>query len=172
MSGMAGGTPPGEVAAPAGKPKRASRRPGLGLVVGLVIGVVAVSGALVAVVSASGDEDPPRESRDLPAGPRRFEHQYPASYDGPVWVTVDAADAGARTVTIRWGDYQRVVMHEGSAPHAYVFDKSADAPGEEVPTFVIVDPSAEVAFDWGPTPPADADDVNSDWSRIPTTSDD
>ena len=169
MSGMAGGPPPGDVAAPAGEPERASRRPGLGLVVGVAIGVIAVSGALLAVVSGSGGDDPPerRPPPDATAEAGRFEHQYPAAYDGPVWVTVDAPDAAPRTVTIRWGDYQRVVMHEGSAPHAYVFDKSANEPGEEKPTFVIVEPAAEVAFASGPTPPSDADDVNRDWSPIP-----
>lgn len=171
MSGMAGGPPPGGVAAPAGEPKRASRRPGLGLVVGVVIGVIAVSGALFAVVSAAGDDDSPEREPppDAASEPGKFEHQYPATYDGPVWVTVDAPDATPRTVTIQWGDYQRVVMHEGAEPHAYVFDKSANEPGEEVPTFVIVEPAAEVEFASGPTPPADADDVNRDWSLIPGT---
>jgi hypothetical protein len=134
----------------------------------LVVGVIAVSGALIAVVSASGDGDEPKPGR--PVEESSYDHEFPADYAGPVWITVDAADAGARTITIAWGPWERRIIHEDAGPVTYVFTKNPPSPDDEnVPTTVTVEPAARVEFGNGPTPPAGAVDVNADWTSADDT---
>jgi hypothetical protein len=167
MSG-AGEPPSAPAAVEEGRDETRPPRPGLGLVVGLVVGVIAVSGALFAVASGTGDDE---TTRERVARSSTYGHEFPADYAGPVWVTVDAVDATAHTVTIAWGPWERRIIHEDEAPVTYVFTKNPPEPGDEnVPTTVTVEPDAEVTFGNGPTPPADAVDVNADWTATDDTS--
>lgn len=152
------------------------RRVLVGLV-GVVLGVLGVSGALLAVLHDRDREDDPEpepdgteEEQSGVEAEAELSHTFPAEYDGPVWVTVDAADGGTRTVTISWGPWQRVISHAEEEPVTYVFDKNPTAAGDEtVPTSVRVEPAAEVEFGSGTEVPEGAQDVNQDW--IPSAED-
>jgi hypothetical protein len=148
-----------------GEPGLAGRRRGWLVVIGVAVGVIAMSGALLAVLNegdAGGDGSSPTTTR--PPERTRWQHEWPASYAGDVWITVDAPDAGARTVTIRWGPWQRQIVHDGDEPATYVFTKNVTLPGEEtVPTTVTVEPGATITFGSG-EPPAASVDVNDDWT--------
>jgi hypothetical protein len=144
----------------------APRPLGTGRAVGLVVVAIAVSGALFAVAGVVGD-DPTRERV---ARSSTYGHEFPADYAGPVWVTVDAVDATAHTVTIAWGSRERRIVHEDAEPVTYVFTKAPPGPGgESVPTTVTVEPDAVVTFGNGPAPPADAVDVNADGTSTDDT---
>lgn len=147
---------------------------------GLAIGVVVASGALAAVLhDRGGDGDDgggggrdARRSEASPAGAEQTtetSYEWPNTYAGPVWITVDAPDAVPRTITIRWGPWERRIIHEAADPVTYEFAKSPDDLGEPtVPTLVRVEPGAEVTFGSGSTPPPDAVDVNPGWTRTDT----
>lgn len=162
MSGAAG-PPPGGAAAP-GREEERLRRLGRGTIAGLVIGVIVVSGALVAVVAGPGGGGD-GGGGEAPPGPAEFTHTYPAAYDGPVWVTVSPPDGGVRTVTIDWGPWQRRVVHQGAEPASYWFSKGVDEAGEPAALTVTVEPGAEVEFHRG-EPPAGATDVRKEWVRV------
>ena len=145
-----------------------SRRIWVGIV-GLAIGIIAVSGALVAVLHDRADSgiDPDDEAPELPEGATEDSHQWAAEYDGPVWITVDAEDASTRTVTIRWGPWERRIIHATAEPTTYVFDKRAnDAVNVVEPATVRIEPGAEVEFYSGEEIPADAEDVNTGWIQV------
>lgn len=157
-----------------GRARSHSRRPGrLWAWVGTtVLGAVAVSGALVAVLhqrdDPNGSDRPAGASPGQPpaAGRRHWQHEWAASYAGPVWITVDPPDDVPRTITITWGPWQRQLLHDGAAPKTYSFEKSPTGQGEEtVPTSVDVDPAAVVMFGSG-TPPDGAVDVKAGWTRV------
>lgn len=135
---------------------------------GLVIGAVAVSGALAAVLYERGDtgngdsdddDDGDRPELELAA---EWEHAFPESYSGPVWITVQAPDEATRTITIVWGPWQRTILHRGTEPVSYLFGKGE---GPTVPTWVGTEPEAQITFHRG-TPPDGAVDVNADWERV------
>jgi hypothetical protein len=156
--------PDSDVAAGASEPSDGRRSRGRAWL-GLAVGIVIVSGALVVVLNdpddEGGDGDPVPSVRTPGQGASQSIFEWPASYAGPVWITVDAADAAPRTITIRWGPWERRIVHEGADPVTYEFSKN---PGETVPTTVRVDPAAEVSFGSG-TPPVDAVDVNAGWTQ-------
>lgn len=142
---------------------------------GLAIGILVVSGALVAVFhdregddgGDGGEDDRRRAAAAAAAEPTEASHEWPSSYAGPVWITVDAGDTTPRTIVIRWGPWERRIIHESADPVTYEFAKSPDDVGEPtVPTAVRVEPGAEVTFGSGATPPADAVDVNAGWTRV------
>jgi hypothetical protein len=148
---------------------------------GLLIGVVAVSGALIAVVhDRGGDAGDAGRAGDADRAAARsgpvatsharteWTHEWSAAYSGPVWITVDAGDAGVRTVVIRWGPWQRRIVHETADPVTYVFKKDPTRAGDRlVPTTIHVEPGAEVAFGQGATPPTNSIDVNDGWTAAP-----
>lgn len=143
--------------------------------IGTVLGAVAVSGALVAVLHQSdgdsGDRPAGASEQVGPppaAGRQHWKHEWPATYAGPVWITVDPPDDVPRTVTITWGPWQRQILHDDAAPVTYLFGKSPTAAGDAtVPTAVDVDPAAVVTFGSG-TPPPEAVDINDGWTRVST----
>lgn len=154
----------------------AGRRPlrRRGVWAGLVIGVVAVSGALAAVVYAGGDDDSAegREASARPDEPVEASHEWPADYTGQVWITVTAPDDAPRSVTIRWGPWERRIVHDSAEPVTYWFTKAPPEPGDvNVPTTVRVDPGAQVAFDLG-APPVGAVDASTDWDPAADAGDD
>jgi hypothetical protein len=121
--------------------------------VGVIVGAAAVSGALVAQLRKS----------DEPPAPTSWGYTWPAEVSGQVWITVDAEDAATRTVTIRWGPWERPILHTTADPMTYVFTKDPTPPGEDpVPITVDVVPGATVEFGNGP-PPTPNEDVNADW---------
>jgi hypothetical protein len=123
------------------------------VLVGLVVGAVAFSGALLALVRKGDEPDPAN----------RWVHTWPAEVSGEVWFTVDAEDAGNRSVTIRWGPWVRPITHASADPVTYVFTKELTPEGESpVPITVDVAPGADVVFGDGP-PPSPFEDVNADW---------
>ena len=138
-----------------------------GIWVGLAIGVVAVSGALAAVLyggdgGADGSGSAARQGED-PNGPVEVSHEFPASYGGQVWITISAADDAPRSVTIRWGPWERRLVHESDGPVSYWFTKNPPQPGDEnVPATVRIEPRAEVEFAQG-TPPVGAVDASTEW---------
>jgi hypothetical protein len=155
VSGSAEATGPGATAAD-------RRRRHRGIWAGLIIGVVAAAGALVAVLqdSGGGDRDGPPAPVD---GPIEATHEFPADYGGQVWITVVAPDAAPRSVSISWGPWEKRFVHESEDPQAYWFTKHEPQPGDEsVPATVRVDPAAEVTFDQG-TPPIGALDRSTGW---------
>jgi hypothetical protein len=176
MSGQADGTPDGSAMpddhAADGDDHAAdgdgeSRRIWVGIV-GLAIGIIAVSGALVGVLydrDESGD-DADDETPELPEVATESSFTWPAAYAGPVWITVVAEDAGTRTVTIVWGPWQRRITHATAEPVTYVFDKDANGADEAVPATVRIEPGADVEFGSGEEPPADAEIVNSGWTSV------
>jgi hypothetical protein len=135
-----------------------------------MIGVLVVSGAVWAVLhgdnedeegEAEGREPPP----DLPEA-TSTDHLFPPEYTGPVWITVDADDATPRDVTIRWGTYERIVVHQSGDPVSYEFAKEREETADtNVPAEVEIDPGAEVEFHHG-DPPDDAIDVNEGWLLV------
>jgi hypothetical protein len=126
------------------------------VLVGVIVGAVAVSGALVAQQ---------RESDEPPAA-TTWRHTWPAEVSGDVWITVDAEDSATRTITIRWGPWQRPILHSTADPVTYVFTKDPTPPGEDpVPITVDVVPGATVEFGDGP-PPSPNEDVNADWVPV------
>ncbi|HEV7761193.1 MAG TPA: hypothetical protein VGO78_19435 [Acidimicrobiales bacterium] len=130
---------------------------------GLVIGIVVMSGALLAVLH---DRDSSDDSAPRPQAKTEWTHHYPAKYVGPVWITVDAPDDAPRTLVIRWGGYQKRIHHDVDEPTIYVFNKdSVDAGGKSVPTTIHVEPGAVVTFDQGPNPPVGSQDVNGGWQE-------
>ena len=123
------------------------------VLVGVIVGAVAVTGALAAQQ---------RESDEPPAA-TTWRHTWPAEVSGDVWITVDAEDAATRTITLRWGPWQRPILHSTADPVTYVFTKDPTPPGEDpVPITVDVVPGATVEFGDGP-PPRPNEDVNADW---------
>lgn len=144
----------------------------------MVVGALVVAGAVAAVLHGpegtdtvgdgpAGDreiEDGEIEDGEVTAEGRRprWEHEYPTSYTGPVWITVTAPDDVARTVTIDWGPWRRRIVHDGTGPVSYRFTKD---PGPTVPTVVHVEPAATVQFGSGRPPPEGATDVNAGWER-------
>jgi hypothetical protein len=164
MSGPAEGT--------AGLGRRSGRR---GAWAGLVIGIIVVSGAVVAVLHDHGDDgdgDGREASPQQQDEPVEISHEWPAAYGGQVWITITAADAAPRSVTIRWGPWERHFVHESDEPLSYWFTKNAPKPGDEnVPTTVTVSPGADVAFDQG-TPPVGAIDQSTGWEPAPDDGDD
>jgi hypothetical protein len=135
-----------------------------GVWVGLVIGVIVVSGALLAVFQSGGDDEAPPQQAD---GPREFTHEFPADYGGQVWITVTSPDDSPRQVTIRWGPWEKRFVHESDEPLTYWFTKDPPKPGaENVPVTVTVDPGADVTFDQG-TAPLEAIDKSTEWDEAP-----
>jgi hypothetical protein len=143
--------------------------------VGTILGAIAVSGALIAVLhqrDQGNDGDRPAGATDETGPPKatgrqHWQHEFPDGYAGPVWITVDPPDDLPRTITITWGPWQRQLLHDGNEPGTYLFAKSPTAPGEAtVPTSVDVDPAAVVTFGQGKSPPRDAVDVNEGWIRV------
>jgi hypothetical protein len=125
-----------------------------------VIGIVVMSGALLAVLHDRDSDDPPPE----PQAKTEWTHHYPADYAGPVWITVDAPDDAPRTLVIRWGPYQKRIHHDVAEPTIYLFNKdSVDASGESAPTTIHVEPGAVVTFGQGTNPPVGSLDVNDGW---------
>jgi hypothetical protein len=136
-------------------------------VIGGVLGAIAVSGGLVAVLGGtSGDADEPGGQVEGTLDGERVEwrHEFPEAHAGDVWITVEAADESPRTVTITWGEWQRRLSHDASGRQTYVFTKN---PGPTVETVVRAEPAAVVTFGTG-TPPAEAEDVNAGWTRVVT----
>jgi hypothetical protein len=134
--------------------------------VGLVIGIIAVSGALVAVLHDRGGED---EVSPPPDEAVKISHEWPAEYSGQVWITVDADDASPRSVTISWGPWERTFVHESADPLTYWFTKAPPKPGDaNVPATVRIEPGAGVTFGQGP-PAVGALDRSTGWDD---TSDD
>jgi hypothetical protein len=134
---------------------------------GLVIGIIAVSGAFVAVLHDrdGGDENEasPRQQDE----PVEVTHEFPPDYGGQVWITVEADDATPRSVTIRWGPWEKHFVHESDGPMSYWFTKDPPKPGDEsVPVTVRVEPGADVTFDQG-TPPVGALDKSTAWDPAP-----
>lgn len=141
-----------------------------GVWVGLVIGVIAVSGALVAVLQDSGGDDEPSPLPGGPIEPVEVTHEFPADYSGQVWITVTAADDAPRTVTIRWGPWERRFVHESPDPETYWFTKDPPQPGDEnVPTTVRIEPGADVVFDQG-SAPIGSFDMSTGWDHADETS--
>lgn len=158
MTGPAGGEPGATTNEPPG-----SRRRGW---LGLLIGVVAVSGALVAVLAKRDGGDDETEPRPQREEPTRVEHTWPDDYGGLVWIVVDAADDDTRIVTIQWGPWERRVSHAATEPVAYYFEKNPPQPGDvNVTMSVTVEPGAAVDFDYG-DPPDDAVNVAGDWTPV------
>jgi hypothetical protein len=136
----------------------------------MLVGVLVVSGAVWAVLHGDNEDDGEAEGRtpppDLPDA-TSTEHLFPADYVGPVWITVEAADATPRDVTIRWGTWERIIVHQSAEPLVYEFTKErAETAETNVPAVVEVDPGADVAFDQGTEAPEDAVDVNEGWLEI------
>lgn len=145
-----------------------SRRIWVGLV-GLAIGIIAVSGALVAVLHDRDDsgDDEDDAAPELPEGATEDSYEWPAEYAGPVWITVDAEDDSTRTVTIRWGPWQRRITHAKDEPTTYVFNKDANGvDNEAVPATVRIEPGADVEFGSGEDPPAESEVVDSGWTPV------
>lgn len=134
---------------------RGGARPRVLQLVGLVIGVVAVSGALLAILRRSDGPEPAAHWR----------HTWEAEVSGEVWITVDAETAETRRVDLHWGPFDRPILHTSADPMTYVFTKDRTPEGEDpVPITVDVAPGAVVTFGEG-APPAPFEDVNSDWVR-------
>jgi hypothetical protein len=131
---------------------------------GLVIGIIAVSGALVAVLHDRGGES---EASPQPDEAVKISHTWPATFGGQVWITVDADDATPRSVTIDWGPWERRFVHESADPVTYWFTKDPPKPGDDnVPATVRIEPGAKVTFDQGP-PPVGALDRSTGWEHAP-----
>lgn len=166
------------VAAPekgSGRRSRAGR-----MVAGFAVGLVVVAVAVVTVLSDRSSSGGDRGGGERVGGARqaaavktapteplpaaaRYRHVFDRDYVGPVWITVDAPDAGTRSVTIKWGPWQRRITHQGAEPVTYHFWKGITSGIEDVPpTTVVVDPGAEVVFGAGEIPQG-AIDVNKDW---------
>jgi hypothetical protein len=134
---------------------------------GALVGALAVSVAVLAVLNEQGDRGPAGgaggegEIAAEEPGQSLWRHTFPAAYQGPVWITVEAPDEEVRTVRIVWGAWQRHIVHEGSEPVTYHFLKGG---GPNIAVAVRVDPDATVTFDSGPEPPAGAEDVNAGWT--------
>ena len=150
--------------------QKGQRRRNRWWVVGGVVGALAVSGALVAVLNqpevarSEGGQGASARSDGVPAtepGQMLWRHTWPKSYSGPVWITVEADDDSDRDVLITWGALQRTIVHAGGAAKTYHFRKGDDA----VPIAVEVVPDATVTFDAGPQPPDGAIDINAGWFR-------
>jgi hypothetical protein len=134
-----------------------------------VIGIVVVSGAYVAVFHDSGDDGERASLRVQQQEEEAVEasHEWPAAYSGQVWITVTAADAAPRSVTIRWGPWERHFVHDSDEPVSYWFTKDPPKPGDEnVPATVRIEPGADVTFDQG-TPPVGAVDTSTGWDPAP-----
>jgi hypothetical protein len=135
-----------------------------------LIGVLVVSGAVWAVLHGDNEdesEDAERTPSPELADATSTDHLFPPEYIGPVWITVDAADATPRDVTIRWGDWERIIVHQSAEPVIYEFTKErAETAETNVAAEVEVDPGADVTFDQGPEAPEDAVDVNEGWLEI------
>jgi hypothetical protein len=122
---------------------------------GVAVGIAAVSGALMAMMR-KGEEPEPAN---------RWRHTWAAELSGQVWVTVDAEDSATRRVTLRWGPWQRQILHASADPVTYVTIKSPTPEGEDpVPITVDVNPGAVVTFGEGP-PPSPSEDVSQNWTR-------
>jgi hypothetical protein len=113
----------------------------------------------------SGSAARQRNEPDGLDGPVEVSHEFPASYGGQVWITISAADDAPRSVTIRWGPWERRLVHQSDGPVSYWFTKDPPKPGDEnVPTTVRIEPRAEVDFAQG-TPPVGAIDASNDWDH-------
>lgn len=130
-------------------------RPRVLQLVGLVLGVLAVSGALLAILRRS----------DGPEPATRWKHTWAAEVSGDVWITVDADGAETRRVDLHWGPFDRPILHTSADPMTYVFTKELTPEGQD-PVAITVDvrPGAVVTFGEG-SPPTPFEDVNSDWVR-------
>ncbi len=140
-----------------------------GVWAGLVIGIIAVSGAFVAVLHdrGGGNGEEASAQRQQQDEPVEVSHEWPATYGGQVWITVTAADAAPRSVTIRWGPWEKHFVHESDEPLSYWFTKDPPAPGaENVPATIRIEPGADVTFDQG-TPPVGAIDTSTGWEPAP-----
>ena len=95
-----------------------------------------------------------------------FEHTYPAEHEGPVWIRVQAPDGDRRTIRIRWGPHQRLIVHETPWAVTYAFRKGA---GPTVPTTVTVSSGSgvSVVFGKGLIAPIGSVDVNDGWTTEP-----
>jgi hypothetical protein len=138
--------------------------------IGGVAGALAVSGALLAVLYERGGREPAggdgmsggaTEQVDEEFGRTKWRHDFPDSYSGPVWITVESPDSRVRDVTINWGVWEKRFTHDGTEPASYRFSKD---PGPSVALTVKVEPGAKVTFSSG-TPPADAEDINAGWTK-------
>lgn len=80
-----------------------------------------------------------------------------------MWIRVEAPDDAVRTILIRWGPYQRMIVHETRRPTTYAFHKDA---GPTVPTTVTVSRGAgvRVTFGQGLLAPLGSVDVNDGWT--------
>jgi hypothetical protein len=137
-----------------------------------VIGIVAVSGALVAALHDGGgsgaderEAAPQRQDEPVEAS-----HEWPAAFSGQVWITITASDTAPRSVTIRWGPWEKRFVHESDEPVSYWFTKDPPKPGDQnVPATVRIEPGADVTFDQG-TPPVGSVDASIGWD--PASDDD
>jgi hypothetical protein len=131
-------------------------------VVGVAIGALLATVAALAMLSTdTSDAASTRTSISA-------DHLYPSEYGGDVWITVKAPDPHARTITITWGPWQRVIDHRTQGSRTYVFSKYPTRAGEQnVPVHVVVAPSAKVKFGSGRRPAASID-VNDGWTPSTT----
>lgn len=160
---------------------RHGRKPSARALIGLAVGALAVSGAIVAVLTdregpataedangsgEAGDGEPEvltgadGEPMDLDT---EWLHTFDEDHEGVVWITVTAPDTEVRSVTVSWGPWERHITHATTDPASYHFSKNL---GPTVTTVVRVDPAAHVTFGQG-APPEGAIDVNDGWERIP-----
>jgi hypothetical protein len=127
-------------------------------IIGVLLGALLV--AVAALAMLTGDSSDAASSRS----PSSADHLYPSEYGGDVWITVKAPDARARTITITWGPWQRVIDHHTKQRRTYVFTKYPTRAGEQnVSVHVEVAPGAKVRFGSGRRP-ADSIDVNDGWT--------
>jgi hypothetical protein len=134
-------------------------------IIGGVLGAIAVSGGLVAVLGnsendAEGQDESAEET--LAGAQEEWRHEFPESHAGQVWITVEAPDDEPRMVTITWGEWERRVTHTAEGPRTYVFTKD---PGPTVPTVVRAEPAAVVEFGAG-APPDGSENVDEGWTRV------
>jgi hypothetical protein len=134
---------------------KSASRPRLLQLVSVVIGVIAVSGALLAILRRSDGPEPAIS----------WKHTWAAEVSGNVWITVDADDAETRRIDLHWGPFDRSILHTSADPTTYVFSKNLTPEGQE-PVSITVDvtPGAVVVFGEG-EPPTPFEDVNADWVR-------
>lgn len=138
----------------------------------MIIGVIAVSGAVIAALyqpdandTGTGDPDTDGTVSDgtvVSDFRTEWEHTFPTGYSGPVWITVTTPRAEPCTLTITWGPWQREILHADAESITYHFRK--DNPNDSVPIVVTAQPAAGVTFGTGP-PPIAAIDVNEGWER-------
>jgi hypothetical protein len=157
--------PAERTADPEGARAAASRRRGVWL--GLVIGVIVVSGALVAVLQDPGSGDDRDAAPEPQEGPVEVTHAFPADYIGQVWITISAPDAAPREVTILWGPYEKHLVHQSADPKTYWFTRDAiTTEADNIPATVQIEPGADVEFDQGMAP-IGAIDASTGWEESP-----